>query len=119
MNWRFDYTQQHSAYLGTQSEDSDDDSSRLIPALYDIPTFAPNASVYAIASLIVSVIGLTGTFTISEAVGEGLSGTVGLVVVVPIMLSATAFGAWRNGVLNEWWNYSELSVRHSWERSLR
>lgn len=108
LNWRFDYTQQHGAYLGLQPEDSDEETTRLIPALYSLPTFAPRISIYAIGSLIISIIGLTGTFTISEDLGEGLSGTVGLLVIVPVMLASTALGAWRHGVLKEWWAYSEL-----------
>lgn len=72
-----------------------------------IPSFVPHTACYAIGALVVSVMGLTGTFVINENVGATLSSTGGLVVVVPLMTLATAFGAWRQGQLREWWNYCE------------
>lgn len=113
LTWRFDYIHQHGAYLDTlmQSSDSkavDDDNSRLIPSLFRLPSFYPTISIYAIGSLIVSVTALTGTFTISQGLGESLSGSLGLIIIIPLMLGTTALGAWKHGILHEWWNYSEL-----------
>ena len=115
LNWRFDYTRQHGAHLGALPQEDpdsnqDENTSRLIPSIYKLPGFSPTISLYAIGSLIVSIIALTGTFTISEGLGESLSGSLGLILVVPIMLGTTAFGAYRHGVLDEWWLYSETSV---------
>jgi hypothetical protein len=106
MTWRFDYTSQHSAYLGT-TESTNGESSALIPALGDLPSFEPRTAKYALGSLVACVVGLTGTHIIDRKLGEALSSTMGLVIVVPVMLAATSFGAWQQGVLREWWAYTE------------
>lgn len=106
MTWRFDYTSQHSAYLGAR-DSVGGEGSALIPALGDLPSFEPRTAKYAMGSLIACVVGLTGTHIIDRKLGEMLSSTMGLVVVVPVMHAATSFGAWRHGVLKEWWNYTE------------
>lgn len=118
LSWRFDYTRQHNAHIGSFHQvpasdyesvpSSDDDSFRLIPSIFSLPGFAPTISKYAIGSLVVSVIALTGTFTISQGLGETLSGSLGLIIVVPTILGTTAFGAWRHDILQEWWDYSEM-----------
>jgi len=109
LTWRFDYTSQHSAYLGSQLS-SEGEGAALIPALGDLPSFELRTAKYALGSLIACIVGLTGTHIIDRRLGEILSSTAGLVVVVPIVIAATAFGAWRHGVLKEWWTYSETWV---------
>lgn len=81
--------------------------SILIPSMISLPSFQPRTATYALGGLILSVAGLTGTYIIDERLGASVSSTAGLVVVVPIMTLATAFGAWRHGILSEWWSYSE------------
>lgn len=107
LTWRFDYTAQHPAYLGTGLAANGQQESVLVPAMTSLPLFQPRTATYAIGALLCSVVGLTGTFIISPELGAVLSSTGGLVAVVPIMTLATAFGAWRQGVLAQWWAYSE------------
>jgi len=92
--------------LGAQSS-SEGEGAALIPALGDLPSFELRTTKYAFGSLIACVIGLTGTHIVDRQLGEVLSSTVGLIVVVPVMLAATSFGAWKQGRLKEWWAYTE------------
>jgi len=92
--------------LGAQST-SEGEGAALIPALGDLPSFELRTTKYAFGSLIACVIGLTGTHIVDRQLGEVMSSTMGLVVVVPIMLAATSFGAWKQGLLKEWWSYTE------------
>jgi hypothetical protein len=82
-------------------------TAALIPSLGSLPSFELVTAKYAFGSLTVCIICLTGTFIIDHRLGEMLSSLLGLVAVIPVMLLATSFGAWRNGVLKEWWNYTE------------
>lgn len=107
MNWRFDYTFQHSAYLGARPTSNGQQDTALVPAMTSLPSFQPRTAFYAIGALVSCVIGLTGTFIVNQDLGAFLSSTAGLVAVVPIMTLATAFGAWRQGIVREWWAYSE------------
>lgn len=79
----------------------------MIPSMTSIPSFQPRTASYAIGALVFSVIGLTGTYIIDQRVGDMVSSSGGIIAVVPVMTLATAFGAWRHGILREWWNYSE------------
>lgn len=72
-----------------------------------LPTFYPTTATYALGSMIVTVVGLTGLFIVNRDIGEAFSGTAGLVAILPIMTLSTAFGAWRHGLLQDWWSYSE------------
>ena len=79
----------------------------MVPSMSSLPSFQPRTATYALGALVFSVVGLTGTYIIDQRVGDMVSSTGGLLAVVPLMTLATAFGAWRNGVLREWWTYSE------------
>lgn len=110
LTWRFDYISQHSAYLGSRPASNGQRDAALVPAMASLPTFQPRTATYAIGSLVCSVIGLTGTFIVNRNLGAMLSSTAGLVAVVPFMTLATALGAWRHGVLRDWWTYTETWV---------
>jgi len=92
--------------LGAQSP-SEGEGAALIPALGDLPSFELRTTKYAFGSLIACVIGLTGTHIVDRKLGEILSSTLGLFVVVPVMIAATSLGAWKQGLLREWWSYTE------------
>ena len=79
----------------------------MVPSMLSLPSFQPRTATYAIAALVLSVVGLTGTYIVDENIGAAVSSTGGLLAVVPIMTLATAFGAWRHGLLRQWWSYSE------------
>lgn len=109
--WRFDYTSQHSSHLGSRPAlAADSQETALIPSMSSLPSFYPTTASYAIGSMAVTIFGLTGLFIVNRDLGEIFSGTGGLVAIIPIMTLSTAFGAWRHGLLSDWWIYSETWV---------